>query len=263
MDQFALFLRWAQRERVNCLQFTPVTGEAFLDPKLLEKLRYATERGFDSFLFTNGSLFHQVDLDRLLACRIDEISISIGGFDRESYRESFGVDLYRAVLENTEALLMKVRDFHREGYRVPKIILCIRSIRKLSEETACSDYIQRLKPFVDAGLASITYLYIYDSFDGWLTELPGQMRVNYTLNMVWMKRLFPCWYLRIIGLSCNGDIRLCNCVMSESVQGSSEFIIGSIHDDLKQIRINAEKRIKLWKSGQIPRACLACRNYCI
>ena len=263
MDHFAKFLSWAQREGVNRLQLTPVTGEAFLDPKLIEKLEFATQRGFDCFLFTNGSRIHEVNLDRLLACRIDELSISLGGFDREAYRESFGVDMYETVLANTESLLSKVSDRHREGYPVPKIILCVRSVRRLSDEIACPDYAIKLKRFVDAGLATIDYLNIYDSFDGWIVELPGKMRVNSALEMSWLKRTLPCWYLSVIGLSSNGDVRLCNCIMSESVHGSSELIIGTIHDDLRQILKNAEMKFQLWKSGRIPRSCLACRNYCI
>lgn len=80
-------------------------GEPLLDPLLLERIAYGKSKGLQGFgFFTNGINLHKIDQRALLSSGVGAMNISISGFDRESYRQAYGVDAYAPVMENVCAL---------------------------------------------------------------------------------------------------------------------------------------------------------------
>lgn len=61
-------------------------GEPMMHPYGMTKLiEYAKNVGARVYLNSNGSLFKQEDIDRLLACNVDNIEISVDAGDRDTY----------------------------------------------------------------------------------------------------------------------------------------------------------------------------------
>lgn len=61
-------------------------GEPMMHPYGMTKLiEYAMNAGARVYLNTNGSLFKQDDIDRLLACNVDNIEVSVDCADKETY----------------------------------------------------------------------------------------------------------------------------------------------------------------------------------
>jgi hypothetical protein len=134
-------------------------------------------------------------------------------------------------------------------------------VRPLAEELESPDYRRELKRHVEAGRLELTYQEWYDSFAGWLRELPGAMRVSEMPRMLWLKRHFPCWFLGTLGLGSRGQVRLCNCVMSESASGESDLVVGTIEDAPEEIEARALAKRRDWRRGRIPASCQRCQNY--
>lgn len=257
---FREFLGWARSRGVRALQFTPLTGEAFADPSLLDRLHTASEQGFDLFLFTNGSLLHRFDLDALCDCRLLALHVSFGGFDREAYRASFGADLHAQVLDNLVALLETIERRAAAGARVPQVQIDLRSLRPLSVEQASPDY-ARVARHVAEGRLTVVFQEWYDSFAGHLRELPGAMRLSEMPELAWLKRHRPCVYLDTMALGSRGEVRLCNCVMSAGADGLNELVTGRVEDGLEANLRGAARVRERWRAGDLPRSCRRCQNY--
>lgn len=75
------------------------SGEAFLVKNLDQYVKECTNRGFKTFIKTNGS-FSKDCLDKVLDAGLNYIRFSIIGFDRESYKKYMSVDNWDLILSN-------------------------------------------------------------------------------------------------------------------------------------------------------------------
>jgi len=83
-----------------------VYGEPLLDEFLCQRIVYAKEKGIARVgLFTNASLLNAEKTNALLACRLDEICISLDGATKEAYENIRRGLSYNEVLGNLERLL--------------------------------------------------------------------------------------------------------------------------------------------------------------
>jgi MoaA/NifB/PqqE/SkfB family radical SAM enzyme len=78
-------------------------GEPLLHPEYVPMLAYIKAHGPEVYFFTNGMLLTPEVSEGLLGAGVDQISVSFGGADPETYRRVRGVEM-APVVENLEAL---------------------------------------------------------------------------------------------------------------------------------------------------------------
>ena len=84
-------------------------GEPLLHPQLFELIEYGKAKGINLSLITNGSLFDQVKIERIINLEIDSIEISCDSHKEEIYKNiRVGLD-FNKVKENIKSLV-KTRD---------------------------------------------------------------------------------------------------------------------------------------------------------
>jgi hypothetical protein len=103
-------------------------GEPLLDPDLAARIRYAKERGIEKIqVTTNASLLDGEKARALIDSGLDEIMLSVDGWDRESYaRVRCGLD-FETVRRNARGLLQA-----RGGRKKPRVIASIISFEDSS-----------------------------------------------------------------------------------------------------------------------------------
>ncbi|MBI4476964.1 MAG: radical SAM protein [Acidobacteria bacterium] len=119
-------------------------GEPFIDRQLVEKTRYAKQRGIAEVgMISNGSLITEEAARGLIEAGLDAINISVDAAGREVF-ESTRVGLkYDKVIGNIERL---VRIRAEMGRRRPKLILSFVRQGRSDEEQA---FIERWRPIAD------------------------------------------------------------------------------------------------------------------
>lgn len=115
-------------------------GEPLLDRNLLEKIRFAKERGVHVLTVTNGSLLNEELSNQLVSSGIDEVYFSVDAYDRERYSNiRIGLDrdrVYRNILD-----FIALKDFLKK-----KIKTVIRAIYIIQNERDLTD-LKRFKDF--------------------------------------------------------------------------------------------------------------------
>ncbi|MDJ0677037.1 MAG: glycosyltransferase [Calothrix sp. MO_167.B42] len=90
------------------VSLTPIVGDPFIDSYFFDRLKYLDNipeiKGF--YFYTNGILMKPKVSQQLLSYG-DKLSIYVswGGFDRETYKSTMGVDYFELVRQNIEAFI--------------------------------------------------------------------------------------------------------------------------------------------------------------
>ncbi len=199
--------------------FNTVVGEPLVAPDAVERIRYA--RSKENIrrigLFTNGILINRVGPTDLIASGLDDITISIGGFDRETYKRIFRVDCWDLVREGILDLLKA----NESAGRKVKITIALRSDIPIWESLGKPAY-QEMKKHQFYLEFNIRH---FDNWSGRIKQedLTGTMR----LRDLPQKRE-PCAILyRAPKILSNGDMTLCGC---RDLNGDSELVLGSTRD---------------------------------
>lgn len=89
------------------VSFTPIVGDALIDPKFLRRVRRAAaEPRVDGIkLVTNALLVHRFGADALIGSGITELLVSTAGFDEAMYRRVYRSRGYARMRDNVLALL--------------------------------------------------------------------------------------------------------------------------------------------------------------
>ncbi len=102
------------------VSFTPVGGDALLDPHLIERLRILeTHHEIRQItLTTNGIALERYSDDEVcyLLKRLDCIQLSIGGLDAALYKKMYAVDRFDAVHRTLERLLRLKEDVPKPAH---------------------------------------------------------------------------------------------------------------------------------------------------
>jgi MoaA/NifB/PqqE/SkfB family radical SAM enzyme len=137
------------RDKGGSVGLTPIVGDALVDPKFLERLKYIRSRPeIDRiFLTTNAILLDKFGIEEVLKSGLTTINISTSGFDKESYKRIYRSPAYERMRKNVTDL---VEANARLGNPV-NITICIRTDRPLSEVMADPDFqpILKHKPHID------------------------------------------------------------------------------------------------------------------
>lgn len=230
------------------LGLSALVGDPLLDRGLPDKISYA--RSFKNIgkigFYTNGILLHRSGFRKILSSGITDITISLGGPDKETYRRLYRVDGFEQVIKNI-LLLGKANNKLGQPIKISVVIRCdgpLRASEKLKE--------------IGVIVHNITYSYRYDNWAGRITEadLLSGMRLKQS-KLKWE----PCSMFYADGpkVLWNGDVTICGC---RDLEG--ELVLGNIME---------KDLISLWQGdkmrrfreeflqGKIPDVCRDCLHY--
>ncbi|HAH21871.1 MAG TPA: hypothetical protein DCL49_13345 [Candidatus Omnitrophica bacterium] len=244
-------------DEFNCfgggnITFTPIVGEPLIDPSFIEKIKYARSRQNIAHIsfFTNGILINRMDARDIITSGVNSVTISIGGFDAETYLRAYRVNHWNDVYEG---LLNILKENKLRGNRVD-IHIGLRSDAPLSRLLGEPAY-KELRRFK----FKLEYNIHYDSWSGRIKQqdLKGIMRLRRPL-----KKTEPCWLLYSgPTILSNGDMTLCGC---RDLDGDAEFVLGNIKDKtiLEMWRDQRVGNIrKGFYSSRYPEMCRNCSFY--
>ena len=148
-------------------------GEPFVDRRLVEKVRYAKQKGIQEVgMISNGSLITEVVARGMIDAGLDALNISIDASGKEVF-ESTRIGLkYDKVIANVERL---VRLRAESGKRRPKLILSFVRQNNSADEQAFIEHWRKV-----ADKIHITDLH------NWGGTLHQQSDVNYPCYRPWL-----------------------------------------------------------------------------
>jgi MoaA/NifB/PqqE/SkfB family radical SAM enzyme len=148
-------------------------GEAFIDRKLVDKVRYAKQKGIKEVgMISNGSLITEPVARGIIDAGLDAINISVDAAGKEVF-ESTRVGLkYDKVIANIERL---VRLRTETGRRRPKLILSFVRQNNSADEQA---FIQHWSKIADK-------IHVTD-LHNWAGTLNTESDVNYPCYRPWL-----------------------------------------------------------------------------
>ena len=148
-------------------------GEAFIDRKLVEKVRYAKQKGIREVgMISNGSLITELVARGMIEAGLDAINISVDASGKEVF-ESTRLGLkYDKVLANIERLL---RLRAESGKRRPKLILSFVRQHNSADEQA---FIEHWRSIADK-------IHVTD-LHNWAGTLNSESDVNYPCYRPWL-----------------------------------------------------------------------------
>jgi len=148
-------------------------GEAFMDRKLVEKVRYAKQKGIREVgLISNGSLITEPVARGMIEAGLDAINISVDASGKEVF-EATRIGLkYDKVIANIERLL---RLRAESGKRRPKLILSFVRQNNSADEQA---FIEHWRSIADK-------IHVTD-LHNWAGTLNSESDVNYPCYRPWL-----------------------------------------------------------------------------
>jgi radical SAM protein with 4Fe4S-binding SPASM domain len=148
-------------------------GEAFIDKRLVEKVRYAKQKGIQEVgVISNGSLITEKVARGMIEAGLDAINISVDASGKEVF-ESTRIGLkYDKVIANIERL---VRLRAESGMRRPKLILSFVRQNNSADEQA---FIEHWRTIADK--VHVTDLH------NWAGTLNTESDVNYPCYRPWL-----------------------------------------------------------------------------
>src|SRR4026208_377548 len=148
-------------------------GEAFIDKKLVEKVRYAKQKGIQEVgMISNGSLITEEIARGMIDAGLDAINISVDASGKEVF-EATRVGLkYDKVIANIERL---VRLRAESGKRRPKLILSFVRQNNSADEQAFIEHWSKV-----ADKIHVTDLH------NWAGTLNSESDVNYPCYRPWL-----------------------------------------------------------------------------
>jgi len=148
-------------------------GEAFIDRKLVEKVRYAKQKGIREVgLISNGSLISEPVARGMIDAGLDAINISVDASGKEVF-ESTRIGLkYDKVIANIERL---VRLRGESGKRRPKLILSFVRQNNSADEQA---FIEHWRSIADK-------IHVTD-LHNWAGTLNRESDVNFPCYRPWL-----------------------------------------------------------------------------
>lgn len=235
------------------VDLTPIVGDPFVDAKLFERLEHlAGEPRITRYHFFTNAIGMRPELaDRLLEyCGRLRVYVSYGGFDRETYRRTFGVDRFEAATANMRYLI----DHKRERSSRIGVQINLRT-PKGSTRGEVWEYLCRMKA---EGVIELTWMGAYDSWGGMIPEHElKEAGLEARLDPV---RTGPCHRLFTSPVVLvDGRVNACAC---RDVEGS--LIIGDLTRERLAEVLRGPKLLDLigrHARGDFPEICSKCTYY--
>jgi len=235
----------------GALSLTPVMGDLFLDPFLIERFEALQEfKNINQISFTtNGIALGKLSDDQLkyILGRSFLIQFSIGGLDRDTYKKLYEVDQFEAVMSSVRRVILLNDELQEKAH----IILAFRTDNSKFEH----DYAKELKEFRDKGVI-VSHISVYYNYGGAITT----DRVKLKKNKITTKKLTCALPLINPHVFSNGKITNCGCADAEG----NGLIIGDAHENTIMDSWKGKRRSNILSSfsrGKLPKLCQGCTAY--
>lgn len=252
-ERFAASLKKAVELGYSRLGFTPTTGELFANKRWAEYIAVALrdEKIKSLYFYSNAILLTDENIRKILSLpnpqKIEKLYFSVGGMDAETYKRMFGVDKFKVVARNINALCEALKNAGSDlevncELRLPKND---QATKRAAEKT-----------FNQSGYAHFypNIVRVFDPIGGMIQEKDLAYLPEIT------DKISPCYRLNDIRFDANGNIWMCGCVVSER-PGESSLLIGSLEDTNDYIQQKKQDVFANWRMGELPSACKPCRVY--
>lgn len=232
---------------------TPIVGEALIDPKFLERVKYLRlQKSIDRIdLTTNGILLDKHGIEEVLNSGITNLFISTSGFDENMYRRVYQSSSYKRMRDN----VVKLLEVNSKKKDPVHISIGLRADRPLDEVIKYKDFqsVLAFKPNLD-------YTWSYTSANGRITReiLPKEMKLRVVTS-----RKIPCVQLfnGPIVLP-DGTVMACSCVAA--IDAVENLGIGNIMES-SLIDIWISHRMKeireSFGTSTLNKTCAGCDMY--
>lgn len=233
--------------------FNPIVGDPLIDPYIIERIKYArSKKNIRRIgLFTNGILVNKIGSQAIIASGINEITISIGGLDPETYFRVFRVNQWNSVYKGVLNLLKENELCDNEV----NVCIALRSDIPIwkSLKTPAYKELKRYKFDLEFNIRH---------FDSWSARIKQEHLSGTMLLKNSPKKSEPCSILyRVPKILSNGDMTLCGC---RDLNGDSELVLGNIKDK-SILEMWHDQRVENIKKGfyiqRYPKICNDCSFY--
>jgi len=89
----------------------PGSGEPLLNPDFIEMLKYAKNRGFETEMFTNGTLIDRTNVKDLVE-NLDQVRFSVDGAKKETYEAIRKGANFEKTMENISLFIKAKKDYN-------------------------------------------------------------------------------------------------------------------------------------------------------
>jgi MoaA/NifB/PqqE/SkfB family radical SAM enzyme len=246
------------------IDFTPLVGDALIDPKIVQRVKYAKDMGFKVFFFTNGILFNRIDLEAFINTGINSIRLSTAPFNKEDYEK-----LYRTKEGQYEELIKGLKKLLTLRNKLnPKLVVRInfRSNMPYKELEKLPDYQNEILPLMTEEDKKAVYVQA-KGFDSW----GGQIRKEDLAGIMELAKpplikRRPCLWTFEMMIMWDGKVRACSArfTETENSDGDDGLLIGDVSKStLKDIWLGSEVRDlrNSFVKGNIPPVCESCTMY--
>ncbi len=231
------------------VMLTPIVGDALIDPKFLERVRYLRSiKCIDRIkIVTNGILLDKHGIEEILNSGLTEIDISTAGFDEEMYTRVYRSNAYKRMKTNVE----KIVELNSKKKEPILITIALRSDRPLKEVLQDKDFqpILKYNPIID-------FTWSYSDSGGRITK--EMLSPNMKLRKL-IKHSLPCVNLfnGPIVLP-DGIVMACSC--STAMDATNDLGIGNIMDSTLLEIWRSHKMLELRKEFGTSKLNNTCKN---
>jgi len=119
-----------------------VGGEPFLETKIFELIKYASQLNMSTVVTTNGVLLNEGIINNIFDSGLLYLTFSIDGPDKETHENIRGKDIFEKIISNLNALILKKRERNLTGPKVT--ILCTVMKQNISKLPQMVDFANKL-----------------------------------------------------------------------------------------------------------------------
>lgn len=240
------------------INFTPYAGEVFSDRDFLDKVKLASDIGFDEInTFTNATLLDKFGYSAILNSGLTSLWISTAPPDEKLYKKIYRSHLYKRVWSNIVNL---AEQFHTvEDKTITKLQISFRSDRPIEKVKLLPDF-KLLSPYVKGDLAVDALCH----FDTWMGAIGSEDLVpGMKIMPANQEKVVPCDRLYMLKVTSNGKYRACGCrydyqkPVDDFYLGDSQDI--SIIEAYNSLRLEEIKN--KFRKGCPPEECQKCSWY--
>lgn len=247
---------------VRRFDLTPVVGDPFADQHFFERLEYLVKMGATKVGFTTNAIaFSPTKIDKLFEFRKENpnlrigFTISLGGFDRETYLEIFKVDKFKAVSNN---ILYLLKASEGKGSPFGKINV----LARCPPERFSGDFYETLSFFKEKDICNLN---LGDNeYGNWGGKVDTQelKKLGFRIAKVPKRFYGPCnlMFHHGVVVSTEGKVNACACRDVELT-----LPIGDIGGErsLEDVLCGQERQtlIQDFMDGRIPEYCRSCSDY--
>ncbi len=232
---------------------TPIVGDALIDPKFLERVRFlrAQPKIDRIFLTTNAILLDKHGIQEVLTSGVTSITISTAGFEKQMYERIYRSQSYERMKRNVLELIKQ----NAECGTPVHVTVGLRADRPLSEVMKDHDF----QPILRYGPA-IDFTWSFTSANGRITRemLPATMKLRVVKSR---KETCVQLYNGPIVLP-DGTVMACSCVAS--MDAIADLSIGNLNDaHLADIWTNGRMKAlrASFSDGSLNQICRGCDMY--